>query len=158
MSSFSQPKNRIDEPIIINPINDCDLIKSDNINIHNLASNNIKTENTICKLIDTINENNLNFFYKENISNFKYNIDQLNLQFYLETEKILSSNNTSCHNENKLFLILFKQINLYIKEIERLNTILIEQAKEPNSLKKKMVIINQKKNDLETKEMLILRK
>ena len=155
MSSFSQPKNRIDEPIIINPINDCDLIKSDNINIHNLASNNIKTENTICKLIDTINENNLNFFYKDNISNFKYNIDQLNLQFYLETEKILSSNNTSCHNENKLFLILFKQINLYIKEIERLNTILIDQAKEPNSLKKKMVIINQKKNDLETKEMLI---
>ena len=155
MSSFSQPKNRIDEPIIINPINDCDLIKSDNINIHNLASNNIKTENTICKLIDAINENNLNFYYKDNISNFKYNIDQLNLQFYLETEKILSSNNTSCHNENKLFLILFKQINLYIREIERLNTVLIDQAKEPNLLKKKMVIISQKKSDLETKEMLI---
>ena len=132
MSSFSQPKNRIDEPIIINSINGSDLIKSNNINVDNLMNNNIKIDNTTCKLIDTINENNLNFFYKDNISNFKYNIDQLNLKFYLETEKILSSNNTSCHNENKLFLILFKQINLYIKEIERLNTILIEQAKEPN--------------------------
>ena len=32
MSSFSQPKNRIEDPIIINSINDCDLIKSNNIN------------------------------------------------------------------------------------------------------------------------------
>ena len=32
--------------------------------IDNLMNNNIKIENTICKLIDAINENNLNFFIK----------------------------------------------------------------------------------------------
>ena len=65
--SFSQPKNRIEDPIIINSINDYDLIKSNNMNDEDLMNNNIKIENTMCKLIDTINENNLNFFYKDNI-------------------------------------------------------------------------------------------
>ena len=156
MSSFSQPKIRIKSPILINSNNIINSKKNNTINNEeNTSINNLKIQNTICNLIDVINDNNLNFFYQENKSSFKYNIDQLNLKFYLETEKILSSTDRKIHNENKLFLILFKQITLYIKEIERLNSILIYHAKEPNLLKKKMVIFSQKKTDFETKELLI---
>ena len=147
MSSFSQPKIRIKSPILIKSNNINNSKKNNTIyNEDNTSINNLKIQNTICNLIDVINDNNLNFFYQDNISSFKYNIDQLNLKFYLETEKILSSTDRKIHNENKLFLILFKQINLYIKEIERLNSILIYHAKETNLLKKKMVIFSQKKN------------
>ena len=156
MSSFSQPKIRIKSPILIKSNNINNSKKNNTIyNEDNTSINNLKIQNTICNLIDVINDNNLNFFYQDNISSFKYNIDQLNLKFYLETEKILSSTDRKIHNENKLFLILFKQINLYIKEIERLNTILMYHAKEPDLLKKKMVIFSQKKTDFETKELLI---
>ena len=153
MTSFSQPKNNTGSLLIITSKNGLNSTK--NLSLEEESNNNLKVHNTISNLIDVINENNLNFFYQDNTSSFKYNIDQLNLKFYLETEKILSSTEKTYHNENKLFLILFKQINLYIREIERLNTVLIDQAKEPNLLKKKMVIISQKKSDLETKEMLI---
>jgi hypothetical protein len=156
MTSFSQPKKRrfssIDSNIEIN--RNTNLESTNNTDINN---NNLKIQNTICHLIDVISDNDLNFFYQDNnnVSNFKHNIDQLNLRFYLETEKILSSPEGTYNNDNKLFLILFKQINLYIREIERLNSVLINQAKEPNFLKKKMVIISQKKDNFETKELLI---
>ena len=110
MSSFSQPKCK-------------------SPSIHNLSNaHNVKTQNAISNMLDVINDNNLNLFYKDGTSKFKYNIDQLNLKFYLETEKILSSTQSDLsHNQNRLFLILFKQITLYIKEIERLNLVLIEE-------------------------------
>ena len=137
MSSFSHPKCK-------------------SPSIHNLSNaHNVKTQNAISNMLDVINDNNLNLFYKDGTSKFKYNIDQLNLKFYLETEKILSSPEGTYINDNKLFLILFKQINLYIREIERLNSILINQVKEPTFLKKRMVMISQKKDNLETKELLI---
>ena len=155
MTSFSQPKKRrfssIDSNIEIN--RNTNLESTNNTDINN---NNLKIQNTICHLIDVISDNDLNFFYQDNnTSNFKHNIDQLNLKFYLETEKILSSPEGTYINDNKLFLILFKQINLYIREIERLNSILINQVKEPTFLKKRMVMISQKKDNLETKELLI---
>ena len=151
MTSFSQPKKRTTR---FSSVDSNGEINSNTNQLNNL-NNNLKIQNTICHLIDVISDNDLNFFYQDNnTSNFKHNIDQLNLKFYLETEKILSSEG-NYNNNNKLFLILFKQINLYIKEIERLNSILINQAKEPNFLKKKMVIISQKKDDFETKELLI---
>jgi hypothetical protein len=139
MHSFSQPST-----LIINNVNGINTNQYD-INIENQLNDNLKIQNTICNLIDVINDNNLNFYYQDNKSSFKYNIDQLNLKFYLETEKILSSIDKKIYNENKLFLILFKQITLYIKEIERLNSVLIGQSKDPNFLKKKLVIFSQKK-------------
>ena len=153
MSSFSQPKKRTTRFSSIDSNGEINL----NSNQNNDSNNNSKIQNTICHLIDLISDNDLNFFYQDNnnVSNFKHNIDQLNLRFYLETEKILSSPEGTYNNDNKLFLILFKQINLYIREIERLNSVLINQAKEPNFLKKKMVIISQKKDNFETKELLI---
>jgi len=129
------------------------------------SSNNTNNENTqiteaICNIIDLINDNNLNIFYKEDNSNFKRNIDQLNLKFYLETEKIISSNQSKANNDtsfnsNKLFLILFKQINLYIKEIERLNSLMINSVKDADNMKKKIAIFIKKQNDFETKEQII---
>ena len=131
-------------------------------NNSNLNIDNIQTTEAICNIIDLINDNNLNIFYKEDSSNFKRNIDQLNLKFYLETEKIISLNNqnktkeeNTSFNSNKLFLILFKQINLYIKEIERLNALMINSVKDTDNMKKKMAIIIRKQNDFETKEQII---
>lgn len=138
MASLSQPKYKTERTI--------DSIKMNN------------TQKSISNLIDIINDNNLSLFYDNTESNFKYNIDQLNLKFYLETEKILSPNNQKIdrmEHQNKLFLILFKQINLYIKEIERLNTIILQQAHDPQCLKKKMSIITKQKNEFETKELII---
>ena len=152
MNAFSQSKNK--SPSLkkinkeMNQIN-IEIIKNSNENI-------LKTQNAISNMIDVINDNNLNLFYKEGTSKFKYNIDQLNLKFYLETEKILSSPQSDLsHYQNRLFLILFKQINLYIKEIERLNLVLIEESKNPKFLQKKVSILKQKKNDFETKESII---
>ena len=127
----------------------------------NNNTDNIQTTRAICNIIDLINDNNLNIFYKEDNSNFKRNIDQLNLKFYLETEKIISSNQnktkdeSNSFNTNKLFLILFKQINLYIKEIERLNTLMLNSVKDKDNIKKKMEIFIRKQNDFETKEQII---
>ena len=95
---------------------------SNNININN-NNDNCCINDSLSGIIDLINENNLNLFYEDDSTNFKRNIDYLNIKFYLETEKILASSN---YNSNNLFLILFKQINLYIKEIERLNLIILE--------------------------------
>jgi hypothetical protein len=133
-----------------------------NTNKSNSSTDNMQTIEAICNIVDLINDNNLNIFYKEDTcSNFKRNIDQLNLKFYLETEKIISSNqnkakedNTS-FNSNKLFLILFKQINLYIKEIERLNSLIINSVKDADNMKKKMAIFIRKQNEFETKEQII---
>ena len=152
MNAFSQSKNK--SPSLkkinkeMNQIN-IEIIKNSNENI-------LKTQNAISSMIDVINDNNLNLFYKEGTSKFKYNIDQLNLKFYLETEKILSSPQSDLsHYQNRLFLILFKQINLYIKEIERLNLVLIEESKTPKFIQKKVSILDKKKNDFETKESII---
>ena len=152
MSSFSQPKCK--SPSIHNLNNE---IKKINIDIlKNNNAHNIKTQNAISNMLDVINDNNLNLFYKDGTSKFKYNIDQLNLKFYLETEKILSSTQSDLsHNQNRLFLILFKQITLYIKEIERLNLVLIEESKNPSYLKKKVSFIEKQKLEFETKENLI---
>lgn len=136
MSSLSQPKYRAES----------------NSNI-----DDAKASNAISNLIDIINDNNLNIFYENSESNFKHNIDQLNLKFYLETEKILSPSNKVDQSENqtKLLLILFKQINLYIKEIERLNTVIIQMSKDPQCLKKRMAIISRQKDTFEMKEQII---
>ena len=151
MNSYSQPKYKI--ALVNNK-------EKNNKTINVLFENDKKesqTQNAICNIIDVINDNNLNVYYQDNSSNFKHNIDQLNLKFYLETEKILSQNNNLDIKEcqNKLFLILFKQINLYIKEIERLNNIILENNHNPEYIQKKMSILSRKKDNFEEKELII---
>ena len=114
-------------------------------------SNQINSQESLSNIIDAINNNNLNLFYQDN-SNFKRNIDSLNIKFYLETEKILTTN---VQNSNNLFLILFKQIILYIREIERLNLVILGLQNDEKS-KEKLDFFMQKRNiDFETKKYII---
>ena len=118
-----------------------------------IGLDNIHSNESLSNIIDVISNNNLNLFYMDDDStNFKKNIDNLNLKFYLETEKILSSNN---FDGNNLFLILFKQITLYIKEIERLNIIILGMKKDSKSQDKIISFMERREMDFETKEHII---
>jgi hypothetical protein len=102
-------------------------------------SNELKILNNlldqICKSHTNTNNNNLSS------SNFKSQIDELNLKFYLETEKYLTSSKSQGHQcQSTLFVILFKQISLYIKELERLNQVIIEQQDMKNKYKEEFFL------------------
>ena len=112
--------------------------------------NNISDISTILKEIPL---HNLNDYYSIETSVFKKRIEKLNLQFFWIYESILegqSTNNSSDNNTNtnskqnlifpynKLFLILFKEISLYIEEIIRLNKQLNAKNKNEKFYIKKM--------------------
>ena len=119
-------------------------------------NSNQKEENEIlCNLLDNLNKNSLNIFYKESNSEFKRKIDDLNLKFYLETEKFLSNPNKQEKTQSSLFIILFKQINLYIEEIERLNLIILEKKYEPKFTIESTDEIIKKQKNLEINQQLI---
>ena len=120
--------------------------------------NDIKDETPnelLSKILDTINSNSLNIFYSDSNSDFKKKIDSLNLKFYLETEKYLSNKNCSEKCQTSLFIILFKQINIYIEEIERLNLIIIKGKYDPKKIMERTDEIIKKQNEFLTKEKLI---
>ena len=99
------------------------------INSENDSNDKIDELNFI-KTIDDMKQNVLDYYYDKN-SVFKQKIDNLNLKFYLETEKYLNNFKKNDHNRNQklqanLFIILFQQINVFIEEIERLNKIILE--------------------------------
>ena len=110
---------------------------------------------TISNLLDNLNKNSLNLFYQNSTSIFKKKIDELNLKFYLETEKYLSNKKKDFNCQNALFIILFKQISLYIEEIERLNLLIQERKFEPKNIKERTDEIIKKSKEFETKELLI---
>ena len=109
----------------------------------------------LSRILDTINSNSLNIFYPDSNSEFKKKIDSLNLKFYLETEKYLSNKNRSEKCQTSLFIILFKQINIYIEEIERLNLIIIKRKYDPKKIIERTDEIIKKQNEFLTKEKLI---
>ena len=109
----------------------------------------------LSKILDTINKNSLNSFYPDSNSEFKKKIDSLNLEFYLETEKYLSNKNHSEKCQTSLFIILFKQINIYIDEIRRLNLILIEKRYDPIKIIERTDKIIKKQKEFIVKENLI---
>ena len=123
---------------------------STNYVVHDTSQQN---ENSpLISLIDSINLTNLNSYYNNDDVLFKKRIDKLNLKFYLETEKCLDTKTFEDiqKSHNKLFLILFKQISLYIEEIERLNKIII--ASNPNEIAdKENSILRAKIRNLEKK-------
>lgn len=98
--------------------------------------------------------NSLNDYYDIESSVFKKRIEKLNLKFYWESEAL----NTQKEIEkpyNKLFLILFKQISLYLEEIDRLNIIIIEKNKNEKSNKEKIYDLTKREKDrIMTKQML----
>ena len=122
-----------------------DTNKESNIISHyetDTGNNAFHSNESLSNIIDIINNNNLNLFYQDDSNNFKRSIDSLNLKFYLETEKLLSSN---MNNSGNLFFILFKQITLYIKEIERLNIIILGLKKTKKAQKKWSILYKKEK-------------
>ena len=146
------------------------LCKSDNIdstgnalkiNQHNYHSlSDLKRElkdpnEVLAELLDNLNKNSLNIFYRDSSSNFKRKIDELNLKFYLETEKYLSNQNKPEKTQSSLFIILFKQIKIYIEEIERLNLIILEKKYEPRNTIERTDEILKKQKNFEINQQLI---
>ena len=77
-------------------------------------SNNISYE--------TPSMNNLTSFYmKEDANKFMKKIDKLNLNFMILSDKYLKHQKEVEKVKDNLFINLFKQISLYVEEIERLN-------------------------------------
>ena len=127
------------------------------------AQNNILDEKIeeldFIKTIDDMKQNVLDYYYDKN-SAFKQKIDNLNLKFYLETEKYLNNNKKNDSNRNQklqanLFIILFQQINVFIEEIERLNKIILENKYKKEQIMLRTNEINEKKNDILLKDNLI---
>lgn len=139
-------------------------------NIPITNSNDIQKQNSLVNLIESVSNNKLYLYYPEHNSAFIKKIDKLNLSFYIETEKILSrkkvtGTSTSTNNnhyqtpgqgQDTLFLLLFKQINLYIAEIERLN-ILIKEYEEKFKLIKNETKEEKlkRRNEINTKDQII---
>ena len=146
---ITEDKNEDKEDIINNNINNTNIkINKDKID-----------EMNFIKTIDDMKQNVLDYYYDKN-SAFKQKIDNLNLKFYLETEKYLNNSKKNDSNRNQklqanLFIILFQQINVFIEEIERLNKIILD-----NKFKKEQILLrtnelNEKKNDILLKDNLI---
>jgi hypothetical protein len=94
--------------------------------INNLSANDATVflkneEKTKLSIFDNINVNNLNNYYNKDESLFKKKVDKLNFRFYLETDKFLNFKHEMEKSQDHLFLLLFKQISVYVEEIERLN-------------------------------------
>ena len=124
---------------------------------NNIIENNESEENTnnnLSSLIKDINFNNLNEYYELQSSIFMKKIQKLNLKFYWTSEVLLNDKNIQ-YPYNKLFLILFKEISLYIDEIERLNKQLKLKTKNETYYTKKISELNQKeKNNLVNKQTI----
>ena len=138
---------------IIQNINNSEIPTSLTQEIQNENSkNNISDISTILKEIPL---HNLNDYYSIETSVFKKRIEKLNLQFFWIYESILEGKNTNNPQDNnnnndinsrqnlifpynKLFLILFKEISLYIEEIIRLNKQLNAKNKNEKFYIKKM--------------------
>ena len=135
------------------------IIKSNDANNNNILENkeleeNSSSNNNLSSLIKEINFNNLNEYYELQSSIFMKKIEKLNLKFYWTSEVLLADKNIQ-YPYNKLFLILFKEISLYIDEIERLNKQLKLKNKNENYYTQKISQLTQKeKNNMANKQML----
>ena len=109
----------------------------------------------ITELLDNICQKSLNNCHKYSNSSFVKQIDELNLKFYLETEKYLSEQVKDQKCQSSLFVILFKQISIYIEEIERLNLIISEKKYEGKSFRERMEENLQRQKEFKIKEDLI---
>jgi hypothetical protein len=114
-----------------------------------------KIRMNLSNIIDNINSNNLSHFYPKDESLFKRRIDKLNYKFYVETEKYLTNKNDMEKCQDALFIILFKQISLYIEEVERLNYHLKEKIEDEKSFKEKMEEFNKKEREKSLAQVMI---
>ena len=114
--------------------------------------NNRNTENNLSNLISRINFKNLDEYYKIESDIFMKKIQKLNLKFYYTSEILLKEKNLK-YPYDELFLILFKEISLYMEEIERLNKQLLLKTKNEVNFNKKIQKLEQyEKNNILKKE------
>ena len=132
-----------------------------NINTNTSAKNDSEKidELNFIKTIDDMKQNVLDYYYDKN-SAIKQKFDNLNLKFYLETEKYLNNSKKNDNNRNQklqanLFIILFQQINVFIEEIERLNKIILDNKYKKEQILLRTTELNEKKNDILLKDNLI---
>ena len=141
------------------------LITEDKIKDKNNTSNKKKNpeekdeEINFVKTIDGMKQNILDLYYDKN-SPFKKKIDNLNLKFYLETEKYLKNSRINDQIRNQklqanLFIILFQQINILIEEIERLNKIILVHKYQKETILQRTNELNEKKHNILIKDNLI---
>ena len=139
-----------------------------NQSIHTLSTNTniimdapnqseISNKNSSLQIYNFINDmpfENLNDYYDIESSLFLKRIEKLNLKFYWTSESILNQQDIK-YPYNKLFLILFKQISLYIEEIARLNKQIKQKTKNEKNLQIKISLMKQKeKENMLNKQML----
>ena len=119
-----------------------------------IENNDIENNNNLSSLIKELNFNNLNEYYELQSSIFMKKIQKLNLKFYWTCEVLLNDKNIQ-YPYNKLFLILFKEISLYIDEIERLNKQLKLKNKNENYYTQKISQLTEKeKNNMANRQTL----
>ena len=164
MNNYHEENQQKLSPLISKEINNEKIQQSPQINKISSSEDNLSELLTILKEIPL---HNLNDYYNIETNVFKKRIEKLNLQFFWIYESILEGQNTKNNGDinintnsdnnnnnskkelifpyNKLFLILFKEISLYIEEITRLN-------KQINAKNKNEKFYLKKLNDYKNKE------
>ena len=131
--------------------------KESNIHVINNPNNkniNSKENNEIINFLNSLSFENLNEYYDIEYNIFIKRIEKLNLKFFWTSESILNKEEIK-YPYNKLFLILFKQISLYIEEIARLNKLLKLKNKNENYMKKIIAKMKEKeKENILNKQMV----
>ena len=123
---------------------DSKILNTTQNNNNDLDNNN--SEDSFVELLNSIPLNNLNDYYDIETSAFKKRCDKLNLKFYWETESLANQKEIP-YPYNKLFIILFKEISLYIEEIERLNKQLRQKNKNEKYYQERIFEYSQKEKD-----------
>lgn len=120
----------------------------------NIQSNDNSNSLNILSFINDMSFENLNDYYDIETSLFLKRIEKLNLKFYWTSECVLNQQDIK-YPYNKLFLILFKQLSLYIEEIARLNKQLKQKIKNEKYFQIKIANLKQKEKEyILNKQML----
>jgi len=101
--------------------------------------------NSLANFFDVIKINVLDDFYERELSKFKNKIDFLNFRIYLETQRCLDKKKDLNICKDQILIILFKEISIYIEEIERLNKILKEKQENQSCVKDRINFQNKLK-------------
>ena len=125
--------------------------------LNHLSTENINSKeynDDILNLINSMPFENMSEYYDIESNIFLKRIEKLNLKFFWTSEYVLQNNEIK-YPYNKLFLILFKQISLYIEEITRLNKQLKLKNKNEKFMKIKMAKLKEKeKENIFNKQMI----
>lgn len=119
--------------------------QNSNTNISQSEGENTQSK-VLTNLIDSLNLNKGIYLNDESSLVFKRKIDKLNLRFYMETERYLSNKKDITKCQDALFIILFKQISLYMQELERCNSLIREYRNEILTRKETPISLGSKNN------------